>query len=197
MSVRFPIIVLVALLLANCGSSPKTQYFTLAPVPESGQRAAIPMPVTVAAVHVPPALDRREMVQRTGANSVDIREQDRWTAPLADMIREVLTRDLAARLPPDKVVTPQSPAPPHTVQVVVSVAQFGPDATGKVVLDGDWSLLDGDREKLLLRRQVALETAARDRSADGQAAAMSQLVGQLAQDIATTLGQRLAAHSSG
>ena len=195
MSVRFPIIVLAALLLANCGSSPKTQYFTLAPVSASEHRVTIPTPVTVAAVHVPPALDRREMVRRTGANSVDIREQDRWTAPLGDMIREVLARDLAARLPQDKVVIPQSPAPPHTAQIVVSVAQFGPDATGKVVLDGDWSLLDGDREKLVLRRQVALETAARDRSADGQAAAMSQLVGQLAQDIATTLGQRLARHS--
>lgn len=190
MSLRFPTMALVALLLANCGSSPKTQYFTLAPVPASEQRASIERPVTVAAVRVPPALDRREMVRRTGANSVDIREQDRWTAPLGDMIREVLARNLAARLPQDKVIVPESPAPPHTAQIVVSLAQFGPDATGKVVLDGAWSLLDGDREKLLLRRHVGLESAASDRSADGQAAAMSQLVGQLAQDIATTLGQR-------
>lgn len=197
MSVRHPIIALAALLLANCGSSPKTQYFTLAPMPASEQRASIPIPVTVAAVHVPPALDRREMVRRTGANSVDIREEDRWTAPLGDMIREVLARDLAARLPQDKVVAPQSPAPPHTAQIVVSLAQFGPDAAGKVALDGDWSLLDGDREKLILRRHVALETAAGDRSADSQAAAMSRLLGQLAQEIATTLGQRLSSHSSG
>ena len=197
MSARPAIIALAALLLANCGSSPKTQYFTLAPVPASEQRASIPAPVTVSAVHVPPALDRREMVRRTGANSVDIREQDRWTAPLGDMTREVLARDLAARLPQDKVVAPQSPAPPHTAQIVVAVAQFEPDAAGKVVLDGDWSLLDGDREKLLLRRHVALEVAMRDRSAGGQAAAMSQLVGQLAQDIATTLGQRFSRQSSG
>jgi len=185
------IMVLIALLLASCGSSPKTQYFTLAPVPASEHRASISAPVTVAAVHVPPALDRREMVRRTGANSVDIREQDRWTAPLGDLVREVLARDLEARLPQDKVVTPQSPAPPHTQQIVVSLAQFGPDAAGKVVLDGDWSLLDGDREKLLLRRNVAFETAASRRGADGQAAAMSQLVGQLAEDIAATLGQRV------
>jgi len=197
MSVRRPIIALAALLLANCGSSPKTHYFTLAPTPASEQRASIRVPVTVAAVHVPPALDRREMVRRTGANSVDIREEDRWTAPFADMIREVLARDLAARLPQDKFVAPQSPAPPHTAQIVVSLAQFGPDAAGKVALDGDWSLLDGDREKLVLRRHVALETAVADRSADSQAAAMSQLLGQLAQQIATTLGQRLSLHSSG
>jgi uncharacterized lipoprotein YmbA len=197
MSARCPIIVLAALLLASCGSSPKTQYFTLAPVPGSAQRISIPVPVTVAAVHVPPALDRREMVRRTGANSVDIREQDRWTAPLGDMIREVLARDLAARLPEDKVVAPQSPTPPHTQQIVVTITQFGPDAAGKVVLDGDWSLLDGDREKLLLRHHVDLWAAAPDPSADGQAAAMSELVGQLAQHIATTLGQRLSGHSSG
>jgi uncharacterized protein len=191
MSPRRPIIALAALLLANCGSSPKTQYFTLAPVPASEQKAAIRSPVTVAAVHVPPALDRQEMVRQAGANRVDIREEDRWTAPLGDMIREVLARDLAARLPEDKIIVPEAPAPPHTAQIVVSLVQFGPDATGKVVLDGDWSLLDGDRQKLLLRHSVALETAVSGRGADGQAAAMSQLVGQLAQHIAATLGETL------
>lgn len=191
MSLRHPIIALAALFLANCGSSPKTQYFTLAPVPASEQRVAIGSPVTVAAVHIPPALDRRQMVRRTGANSVDIREEDRWTAPLGDMIREVLARDLAARLSPDKIVGPQSPAPPHTAQIVVSLAQFGPDGSGRVVLDGDWSLLDGDREKILLRRPVALQTADSGRDADGQAAAMSELLGKLAQDIAASLARTL------
>jgi uncharacterized protein len=191
MSPRRPIIALAALLLANCGSSPKTQYFTLAPVPASEQKAAIRSPVTVAAVHVPPALDRQEMVRQAGANRVDIREEDRWTAPLGDMIREVLARDLAARLPEDKIIVPEAPAPPHTAQIVVSLVQFGPDATGKVVLDGDWSLLDGDREKILLRRPISLESNAPDRGADGQAAAMSELLGQLAQRIAATLGETL------
>jgi uncharacterized protein len=190
MTLRRPLMALAALMLANCGSSAKTQYFTLATVPPpQSAPAAIRSPVTVAAVHVPPALDRREMVRRTGGNSVDISDQDRWTAPLGDMARDVLSRDLATRLPKDQVVVPDAPAAPHTAQIVVSLVQFGPDGNGKVVLDGDWSLLDGDREKLLLQRRISLETGSRDRAADGQAEAMSQLLGQLAQHIAATLRQ--------
>jgi uncharacterized protein len=189
MRVRRAIMLLAALALADCGTSPKTNYFTLTATPPSEHAtASISSPVTVAAVHVPPALDRREMVRRTGANSVDISDRDRWTAPLGEMSRSVLSQDLAARLPAGKVVPPDAPAPPRTAQIVVSLAQFGPAGDGRVVLDGDWSLVD-DREKPLLRRTVSLETASPGRGADGQAAAMSRLIGQLAGRIAATLSR--------
>jgi uncharacterized lipoprotein YmbA len=188
MRLRRALSLLLVLALADCGSSPKTNYFTLAPVPpQEPPKAAIASPVTVAAVHVPPSLDRREMVRRTGANSVDVSSQDRWTAPLDEMIRRVLSQDLAARLPKDKVVLPDAPAPPRTEQIVVTIAQFGPDAGGKVALDGSWSLLKDGRDAPALRRDIALATGAATADAAAEAAAMSQLLGQLAGRIADTL----------
>jgi uncharacterized protein len=182
----------LALALAGCGISPKTHYFTLAAVPGAPpEKAAVAAPVTVAAVHVPPALDRREMVRRTGANSVDISSEERWTAPLDEMIRRVLSQDLATRLPKDKVVLPGSPAPPHTAQIVVSIAQFGPDGSGKVTLDGSWSLLGGGRGQSASRRDVALETGAAAAGGEAEAAAMSKLLGQLADRIAAGLAEGL------
>jgi uncharacterized lipoprotein YmbA len=190
MRLRRTLPLLLVLALADCGTSPKTHYFTLAAVPpQEPAQASTASPVTVAAVHVPPSLDRREMLRRTGANSVDISGQDRWTAPLDEMIRRVLSQDLAARLPKDKVVLPDAPAPPHTAQIVVTIAQFGPDAGGKIVLDGSWSLLEGGRQQPALRRDVALETAASGAGAAADAAAMSQLLGQLATRIADTLAE--------
>jgi uncharacterized lipoprotein YmbA len=191
-------IVGAALLLAACGSSPKTHYFTLDTVPPpQGEKAPLSSPVTVAEVQVPPSLDRREMVRRTGANTADVSGEDRWTAPLGDMVRNVLSQDLAARLPEGKVILPDSPAPPHTSDIVLSIARFDADPSGKVTLDGSWSLVQERRGRPVLQRDVALETSAAAPGPDGQAAAMSRLLGQLATQIATTLAERDAAERRG
>jgi uncharacterized lipoprotein YmbA len=188
---RGAVLLTTVILLAGCGSSPKTHYFTLSRVPGGQERtASIGTPVTVAAVHVPQSLDRSEMVRTTGDNTVEISDQDRWTAPLGEIARSVLSEDLAERLPRDEVVVPDAPAPPHTTQIVVSLAEFGLDPGGKVVLVGSWSLLDGDRGKLLLRRDVALQTAAKGLGGSGEAAAMSELLGELAGDIVKALSGR-------
>lgn len=186
MKLRTLIFTAFALLLANCGSSPKTNFFTLSAKPPSGQPPAqIARPITVAAVHVPPSLDRREMARGAGANAVDVDEQNRWTAPLGDMIRRVLSEDLADRIAKDRVILPDAPAPPNTGQIVVSISEFGPTG-GTVKLDGSWSLLDPN-QKLILRRNVNLQTASPAPGANGQAMAMSELLGQLASNVTDAL----------
>jgi uncharacterized lipoprotein YmbA len=194
MRLREGLVLLTALVLASCGTSPKTHYFTLAAIPaEPQETTAIASPVTVAAVHVPPSLDRQELVRRTGANTVDISGQDRWSAPLGEMIRRVLSEELAARLAKGDVVPPESPSPPHTAQIAVSIVQFGPDGDNGVVLKGSWSLLEGGRETPVLRRAIALRMDSPAAGGSGQAAAMSQLLGQLATQIAESLARSAAA----
>lgn len=188
MKPRSAIVPLILLVLANCGSSPKTHFFTLAVVPGTARdKGSIAYPVTVAAVHVPPSLDRRAMVRRTGETTVEVSDQDRWAAPLDEMVRNVLSQDLLDRLPKDKVVLPESPAPPKTAQIVVSISQFGPDATGGIILHGSWSLVDDAQGEPLLRRNVTLESNSPAENGASEAAAMSQLLGQLASQIASTL----------
>jgi uncharacterized lipoprotein YmbA len=179
---------LILCILSACGSSPKTHYYTLAVAEEPVSRAdTVRFPVTVAEVRLPASLDRREMVRQTGANTVDISDQNRWEAPLGDLIRRVLSQDLAVRLPRGRVALPDSALSPDTAQLVLSIAQFGPDANGRVVLDGSWSLLGGDPAKVILHRDVMLR---QDRSVDtseGEAAAMSAVLGRLATQIAAAL----------
>ncbi len=186
MSPRHLIFICLALSLTNCGSSPKTHFFTLSAKPPSGgQPAPISLPVTVAAVHVPPSLDRREMARGTGGNAVDVDEQDRWTAPLGDMVRRVLSEDLAERISKERIILPDAPAPRDTGQIVLSISEYGPTG-GAVKLDGSWSLLSSN-QKLILRRDVALQTPSPAPDANGQAAAMSELLGQLASDVTDAL----------
>lgn len=181
---------LVSLMLAGCGSSPKTHFYALTVVTGSRTSKASPTwPVQIAAVHVPPSLDRQQMVKRTVGNSVDISDQNRWAAPLGDMIRNVLTQDLAVRLPKGKVILPDAPAPQNTRQIVATIAGFGPTSDGNVKLDGSWSLLGGSPAKSILSHDISLETQPPGPGGGGIAAAMSTLLGRLANRMTSELVQ--------
>ena len=180
---------LLLLTLTACASSPATRFFALDPVApgaaadRSGETVA---PVKVDAVHVPPTLDRESMVRGESGNQLEISSQDRWAGDLGEMIRRVLTQNLASRLPPGKVIAPESPAPPSARGLVVDILTFQPQG-GEVVLDADWTLLKGTQSNVVLNRSVHL-TAPGASSAQGQAAAMSTLLGQLADGIASQIG---------
>ncbi len=172
------------LALCGCGGA-KTQFYTLdpavgGPAPAYAGAYAGP-PVRIDAVHVPPALDRLELVEPDGPNAVKVRDLAHWAAPLGEMARRVLTQDLAARLPQGAVVFPDSPKPPGARGIVVDMLALtpGPDETA---LEASWSLLPGTRGGPLRQRQARLTTAAAD-----QPAAISALLGQLADRIAVDL----------
>ena len=180
-------------LLAGCGSSPPTQFYTLDPVaPQTAARAAVSMPVQVVAVHIPADLDRQEMVRERAPHQLEVSDKNRWGGALDTMIQRVLTQDLARRLPPDDVVLPEEPAPPHHAAIVVDILQFDRDSSGNVIFDGSWSLTDASGDKPLLNRHVRLNAPSSSQSYGDQAAAMSRVLGELADGIAGGLG---AAHA--
>ena len=180
---------LALLALAGCASSPPTRFFALDPVSPGAAAAAAgasSTPVKVDAVHIPPALDRDSMVRGESDNQLQISSQDRWAGDLGEMVRRVLTQDLAQRLPSGMVVAPESPAPADARGLVIDILTFQPQA-GEVVLDADWTLLQGTQANPVLRRSAHLTQSATP-SAQGEAEAMSALLGQLADDIASQMG---------
>jgi uncharacterized lipoprotein YmbA len=185
---------LALLTLAACASSPPTRFFTLDPVASAGgSRTIAGEPIKIDAVHLPPALDRNSLVRGESGNQLSISSQDRWAGDLGEMTRRVLTQNLASRLPSGMVIAPESPAPPSARGVVIDILTFQPQASGEVVLDADWTLLQGTQSNPVLRRSVHL-TATAAPSAQGEAAAMSTLLGQLADSMAADLGS--AAHDA-
>lgn len=177
---------IAALTLAACGTSKPTHFFTLTPVASGAVRSATPsLPIQVDAFHIPPVLDRPELVRESGANALAIDDRDRWGAPLGEMARNVLAEDLMKRLPAGAIILPDAPAPSSVAQLVVNVARFDEGEDGRVRLDATWSLLHGNQP--LVNRDVALEATVASNDAAAQAAAMSQLLGQLADTIVANL----------
>jgi len=189
-SARRVLLLAPVLLLASCASSPPAKFFTLAPTTASAASAAAAAsaaPVQVTAVHIPPALDRQQIVRQSGANELEISDRNRWAAPFAEMTQRVLTQDLAARRPHGSVILPKEPAPPMTGMIVVDILQFACDPSGKVVFDGAWALVPAGTEAPSLNRRVHLTETASPGDYGDQVRAMSTILGQLADDIAMAL----------
>jgi uncharacterized lipoprotein YmbA len=180
--------VLLVLALSGCASSPPTRFFTLDALPPAapvrGSKGQAPLKVD--AVHIPPSLDRSSIVRGARGNELEISSRDRWAGDLGETIRRVLTQDLASRLPAGTVIAPDAPAPPSARGLVIDILTFQPQGAGEVVLDADWTLLEGTQSHPVLNRSEHL-TAAGAPSAQGEAAAMSTLLGELADAIAAQI----------
>ncbi|HST76354.1 MAG TPA: ABC-type transport auxiliary lipoprotein family protein, partial [Acetobacteraceae bacterium] len=100
-------------LLAACGNSPPSRFYTLDPT-GAGSSGVVRAKgaVAVGQITLPAELDRLSLVTREGANRIAVSDQDRWAAPLDGMIRRVLATDLSRRLPAGAVVAPGDPVPP-------------------------------------------------------------------------------------
>lgn len=176
------------LLLAGCGHSPATRFFTLDAMPAARPVATAWLaPVQLDAVHIPEVLDRPELVRQIAANRLQVSEQDRWGAPLGQMMRRVLAQDLLTRLPAGSFVLPDAPKVAGVRGLVVTILQLQADAAGRLTLQASWSLVAGDLTQAAPNHDVQLTAQAPSHDAAAQAAAMSRILGELADRIATTL----------
>lgn len=186
---RFATLTLL-LVLAGCASAPPITYLQLAPVSGPVVRASrTGMPITVAEVEMPPAIDRLGLTRETGASTLSVDPNASWAAPLDGMATQVLAENLASRLPGTKVLMPGEVIPSGARRIVrVDVLRFLPIAasgSAHVVLDADWQIVTsrGGIEHSG-REQIGLPSAP---GAAAEAAAMSQALGELADRIATAI----------
>jgi uncharacterized protein len=188
MSARAATTALLVMVLGGCRSSPPKHFYVLDPVPpQQRSTPATGTVVQVAAVNIPAALDRQEMVREATTGSLRISDVNRWGAPLADMTQNVLTRDLTERLPAGTVLPPRTNPPRDTFEITVDLLQFGSDATGNVVLEGGWALYRLGSDTPVMNRHVNLTEEVGAVDYGSQVRAMSRLLGRMADDVAHSL----------
>jgi uncharacterized lipoprotein YmbA len=181
---------LVAVTLTACRSAP-THIFTLEPVPPpsvSGTYGG--PPIHVDAVHVPPGLDRTEIVSSAAPGELEIHDLDQWPAALGEVARQALTADLIARLPPDRVIFPRLPKPAGARGLTVDVLEFKTDPSG-ATLQAAWVLSEGPGQPAGTpgggELSAVLHTAHSGTGAAATARALSDLLAKLADRIVASL----------
>jgi uncharacterized protein len=177
-----------AILLGACGSDPTNRYYAI----ESGTPARAPAaysgpPVQVLEVKIPASMNRPELVREFASGEVQLREFDRWAAPLERSVRQALTESLAVRLPEGKVVFAGATRPAERLDLNVEVLSLR-IANGSASMWVAWGVqqLGPGAPAPCATREVRLQTAAGDDAA-ATAKAWSALLGQLADRVAAEL----------
>jgi uncharacterized lipoprotein YmbA len=95
--VRFAVAWLVSVGV-GCTSAP-VRYYTLTPPPAKTWPASeTTLAIDVRVVHIPPQLNRAELMVRTGPSEVTLLENERWESPVKDEIKDALRLELRRRL---------------------------------------------------------------------------------------------------
>lgn len=90
---RLPVL-LGALALAACGSSPATHYHALEATPAALPSGGAQRLVEILPVLVPAAVDRTEVVLTDAAGHLDVKSGERWAGALPEQLRGVIAEAL-------------------------------------------------------------------------------------------------------
>jgi len=174
----------IVTLIAGCASSSPTRFYTLSSNLTPAAMSQANYSVSVGPVSVPAAVDRPQIVIRTGPNKVFIDEFDRWASPLKDDIARVIVENLVSMLGTAQVTLfPQSIATDASYRAMIDVLRFDSEPGKAATLDALWTVSSAkDRRSHRGRTTLAEPTQGGDYAA--LVAAHSRTLGQLSAEIA-------------
>ena len=180
----------VAGLLVTACLGPKadpTTFWVLSPQAPPAAATGSPGPaVGIGPVTLPEYLGRPQLVSRVDEHQVLVDEFSRWAEPLDDMLADALVEQIRAEVRPVSLVRyPWRAGQIPDVSVRVQVSRFEPRASGEVLLQATWQVLD--REGKQLSSHASEHRVPAGPSVKEAVAAMSQAAGQLAKEISGAL----------
>jgi uncharacterized protein len=187
---------LAVLAIAACGGTAPSRFYTLSSVPPAapvvapaatGQGDQRLSTLLVGTIDLPQTLDRPQFVRRSGSNTVDIAELDRWSEPLEGMIRRCLADDLAARLPRTRILTSELPSVPIDNRLMLEIDRFEADESGRVRLNAQWFVSSEDAAAPRLSRRSTIEERAGGTDTEAIVVAMSSALATLSSEMADAL----------
>jgi uncharacterized lipoprotein YmbA len=184
---RIVMVLAMTLALAACGQRPDPRLYVMSPVPDSTDTAGrVGDPVkAVLRVRFPDYLDRPQIVSRSGANALEINDDDRWGEPLDESLPRVLAENLSHYLPGARVVVPAE-ASGHDApyEYMVSLDAYEPDGRGNVVMRGRWHLRDERRNKVVAEGRIDEHRPLASSAASEVVAAMNGSLDEASRQIA-------------
>jgi uncharacterized protein len=175
----------LAAALAAC-SSPSPVLYTIAPVQGPVQSGG-PKVVALQQIGTARFLERSQIVRSSENYRLDVMSNDWWGEPLSAMLSRVLIEELSERLPQSSVLSETgavSASPDATIEL--NVQRLDEDAAGNLVLQAQANVSFKGRPGSALRsfRFVVTPPAP---GVQGEVAAISTAVGQLADGLASLL----------
>jgi uncharacterized lipoprotein YmbA len=181
---KISICVAFMLSFTGCGSSPSTAYYALAAVSGTMRQASLGT-IEVRRPGVAGYLDRAEIITAWDGYRLRLSQTECWGEPIAPMIGRVLAQDLTDRLRGTVVFSASSDLSMQASTVVeLAIWKFDLDRDGSIHLDALALVRGSGREAT---HAIALQTRPATMDTSAVVAAMSSLLGQLADEISTVL----------
>jgi uncharacterized protein len=177
------VVSIAALTLCACGSAP-TRIYDINPAPPLTRVDNYQSPpLRIDTVDVPPGWDRIEILTPKAGGALKIDDLDRWPAPLTQVIRQVLSADLDARLPSGAVIYPHLPKPGSALGINVDILDFV-IGSSQSSMSASWVITPAAGPRTARRNDATLHNPVAATDAAAVARAWSELIGQLADRIA-------------
>ena len=175
------------LVLAGCGRSPQTSFYTLTPLVAEMTIPRVTGPsIAVASVTLPELIDRPQLVVPDAGTRVAILESHRWAEPLKSAIPRLLADNISRLMNSDRVSAyPQHAANSAGYRLFVDFQRF--ELTGNtVVVDALWEIRGAKGVQPVTGRSKMVETVG---SADYEAvvAGYSRAMATLSREMVQSL----------
>ena len=175
------------ILLAGCGRSPQTTFYTLTPlVADVSAPRAVGPSITIASVTLPELIDRPQLVVPDAGARVAILESQRWAEPLKSAIPRLLADNIARLMNSDRVSAyPQHASLNADYRLFVDIQRF--ELSGStVIVDALWEIRSAKGAKPLTGRSKMVEPIG---STDYEAvvAGYSRAMANMSREIAQSL----------
>jgi uncharacterized protein len=170
------------------------RLFSLSPLPETRQAAAIGSPgpaqpaIGVGPIHVPGYLDQDQIVTRISQTRFTLSDDNRWAEPLEDNIGHVLAQNLSMLLQNDQVSLNRWPGRQRPFyQLEIDVLSFETDTAGRAYLAAQWLLRDVGSRQTIAEKKTRVTASAAGGSTEQSMAALSQALGDFSVEIAKVI----------
>ena len=179
-----------AFLLVACTTTPRANFYTLNGVDADKADVRFPLVVAIGPVDLPQYLDRPHIVTRVGVNRLSVDEFNRWAGSLEEDITRVLARRIGGRLGTQRIYGYPSRVVPDTdYRIALDIRAFDGALGGEVHLDVSWSVIADRSGEVLQTHQASYQGVSAGDGYEAYAAALSETLAQLGDDLATALSK--------
>lgn len=190
---KYTVLLIIALgVLSGCSS--KSDFYQLHPKSmqsAEGTHSKRGTVIGIAEVEVAEYLQKSEVVTRMSAGRIKVHDTDLWAGSFAGNIQSVLMHNIAARLPRYTFLAyPWEEPVTDRYRIYVTIGRFDGYETGSVTLQGRWSLVDREENRVLYSESVNY-SAQGPGTLDGIVDTQSRLLERLSRRIAEKVRTRL------